>query len=54
MAGSLRAPQVHGLAAQTEASARAGQAEAADLARQLAEAMETLLAELARWRAGQG
>lgn len=54
MGGSLRAPQVHALAAKTEASARAGQADAVELALQLAAAMEALLAELDRWHASQG
>ncbi|NWG87192.1 MAG: Hpt domain-containing protein [Hydrogenophilaceae bacterium] len=48
MGGSLRAHQVHALATQAEASARQGRADAVDLALQLADALEILLAELAR------
>jgi len=54
MAGSLRAPQVQALAALAEAAARQGQPDAAAQALRLAEALEALLAELARRRTGQG
>lgn len=47
--GNMKARQLQELGGRTETSARAGQAEAAPLAGQLAQALEALLAALERW-----